>query len=299
MRGAALMPLHKILKEQTPVIHSEFPFNMFHQIRENQRMAIRPHWQEIDEIIFCRRGKCTIQIGSTLYPADPGDLFFINRGQFHSGTTHDMYVEFIAIVFNKSLIASKSPHPIHMKHITPYLSGESVFRNKISQLDKGYPEILDYLQRLFEEAENRYSGYELIVIAYLQIIVTLMSRNGLLIKNEQYGALLRERSLGNFANLFEYISRHISEKITIADAVQIVNMSPYHFCKTFKKLTGKTFIQFLNEFRIDEAEELLKSSNLAITSISEKVGFCNINYFDQIFKKYKGMTPSSYRKTLY
>jgi YesN/AraC family two-component response regulator len=43
----------------------------------------------------------------------------------------------------------------------------------------------------------------------------------------------------------------------------------------------------------------LINSNLAITSISEKVGFCNINYFDQIFKKYKGMTPSSYRKTFY
>jgi YesN/AraC family two-component response regulator len=210
-----------------------------------------------------------------------------------------MYVEFIAIVFSKSLIASKSPNPAYMKHLSPYLTGESVFQNKISPQDNGSPEILNYLLRLIKEAENRYSGYELIVNAYLQIIVALMSRNGLLIKNEQRRAWIRERSMDNFSNLFEYISRHISEKITIADAVQIVNMSPYHFCKTFKKLTGKTFIHFLNEFRIDEAEELLKNSTLDITTISEKVGFCNINYFDQIFKKYKGMTPSFYRKTLY
>ncbi len=60
-------------------------------------------------------------------------------------------------------------------------------------------------------------------------------------------------------------------------------------------MTGLTFVKFLNLYRINAAEELLSKTSLSITEISEKTGFCNINYFCRIFKQFKGYAPSKYR----
>ncbi|MFD1907037.1 helix-turn-helix domain-containing protein [Paenibacillus rhizoplanae] len=71
----------------------------------------------------------------------------------------------------------------------------------------------------------------------------------------------------------------------------------FHFCKTFKKLTGRTFIDYVNFCRMDEAQRLLLETDLTITEISGRVGCDNPNYFTKLYKQYKGLTPSQARKT--
>ena len=95
----------------------------------------------------------------------------------------------------------------------------------------------------------------------------------------------------------DYIKQHYSEKITLDFAASYVFMSPSHFSKLFKKSTGKNFVDYLSEIRIEKAKRLLLESTLLIYQISEQVGYTSFNYFTKVFKKYTGLTPEEYRQT--
>jgi AraC-like DNA-binding protein len=75
-------------------------------------------------------------------------------------------------------------------------------------------------------------------------------------------------------------------------------MAEPSFCRFFKKNTGKTFIEFLNEFRITHACKLLAESDFSITDICYECGYNNFSHFNSYFKKITGKSPSEYRKLL-
>ena len=63
----------------------------------------------------------------------------------------------------------------------------------------------------------------------------------------------------------------------------------------FKKDTGRTFHDYLNEYRIEQAKELLSKTNMKIFEVSESIGITNSQYFSRIFKEMTGRTPNEYR----
>ena len=65
----------------------------------------------------------------------------------------------------------------------------------------------------------------------------------------------------------------------------------------FKKETGQTFINYLNNYKIERSKDLLKNTNMTLLDISLEVGFNNQSYYSTIFKKYTNMTPQEYRET--
>ncbi len=80
---------------------------------------------------------------------------------------------------------------------------------------------------------------------------------------------------------------YISEKLYI---------SPSHLSRLFKKETGKNFIDFLKEYRLKKACELLKNTNIRITEISKMVGYDSTSYFTTIFHKFYNITPAQFRE---
>jgi len=65
----------------------------------------------------------------------------------------------------------------------------------------------------------------------------------------------------------------------------------------FKKETGQTFINYLNNYKIEKSKNLLENTNMTLLDISLEVGFNNQSYYSTIFKKYTNMTPLEYRET--
>ena len=87
-----------------------------------------------------------------------------------------------------------------------------------------------------------------------------------------------------------------SQPLTVKDAAALAQYSESNFCKTFKKITGDTFHNTLNRYRIRNACYLLKDSNLSINEIALQVGFVDTKTFCRVFKNYTGHTPSTFRK---
>jgi transcriptional regulator GlxA family with amidase domain len=73
-------------------------------------------------------------------------------------------------------------------------------------------------------------------------------------------------------------------------------MSPAHFSRTFRKVVGMSYQEYVNRKRIEKAKELLRTSPQSIAEIAAYVGFADNTGFGRIFKKVTGHTPSAYRK---
>jgi two-component system, response regulator YesN len=92
-----------------------------------------------------------------------------------------------------------------------------------------------------------------------------------------------------------FIEKNISKKVTLRDAASSVFITPKYLSRYFKKETGKGFRDYKLEAKLGKAKKLLTETGISISSLSEKVGYGNVESFSRIFKKKVGMPPSAYR----
>ncbi|MGX5856562.1 AraC family transcriptional regulator [Dyadobacter jiangsuensis] len=95
--------------------------------------------------------------------------------------------------------------------------------------------------------------------------------------------------------VLKYISDHHASDITLNDVASIACMTPNSFCRYFKRMTNKSFVQFLNEVRIRDAARLLAQEDLPISEVCDIVGYKSITNFNKQFKLIVGSTPKEYR----
>ena len=93
-----------------------------------------------------------------------------------------------------------------------------------------------------------------------------------------------------------YIQQHTTEVLTIHKAAALIHLSPSAFCKFFKRITGKTFSDYVNEIRIANVCNDLLATDKQVAEIAYENGFETLTYFNRIFLKKKNMRPSNYRK---
>lgn len=98
------------------------------------------------------------------------------------------------------------------------------------------------------------------------------------------------------ADVLNYINHHFMEDLSLDFIINYSHMSRANFCRVFKKETGNTFLQYLNNLRVAYAHSLLTKTNMSIQNIAEKTGFSSVLHFDRIFKNIHGSAPSIIRK---
>ena len=96
--------------------------------------------------------------------------------------------------------------------------------------------------------------------------------------------------------MLAYIRDYYENTITLKELAKIAGMSPKYFCRAFAQITGKTPIEYLNYYRIEQAGEQLVLTENSVTEIALNCGFHDMSYFTKSFAKYKGVCPTTVRK---
>jgi AraC-like DNA-binding protein len=96
-------------------------------------------------------------------------------------------------------------------------------------------------------------------------------------------------------SVLDYIGRNITEELSECELAEQNRQSVSAFCRSFRKHTGQTFVQYVNAMRIELACQHLTQDDLTVTEICYAIGFNNVSNFNRQFRLLKGMPPSKFR----
>ena len=93
----------------------------------------------------------------------------------------------------------------------------------------------------------------------------------------------------------EYIEQHQGDGLRLGDVAKAAHISPFYFCKMFKKATGLNFTDYVARVRIETAKNLLLNPNLRVSEIAFEAGFQSLTHFNRVFRGIVGESPTEYR----
>lgn len=185
---------------------------------------------------------------------------------------HNMLDEF-GDMFKKGIYNVKDAFILY-NLLTSYLYRLNV------EYDESYLYNIEQLLDLFDSAQNMIVYFKSIFEKYLN-------------EGHQYTPGKVKNNM--FKNILKYVNENFSKGISLQSISQKFTINPSYISQLFRKEVGITFTEYLTKLRISLASDLLKTTDLSVGEISEKVGYIDYFYFTRTFKKTIGKTPSQYR----
>jgi len=134
-------------------------------------------------------------------------------------------------------------------------------------------------------------------IAFLGILRDLaQSKDYKILNSTGYQLEITPQDNERLRIIFNFVRENFQRQMSLDEVADMISMTPPAFARYFKKNTGKTFTQFVNEYRLVHASKLLAEKPLSITDVCFESGFNNFSHFNKLFKEYTGKSPSDYRK---
>lgn len=272
----------------SPGIGSSFTCLKFLR-NENIKSHIWHYHPEI-ELIFVCGGSGKRQIGSNISYFTDGDLILIGSNLPHCGMTNENTKNDYEVViqFPVDFLGSDFWKATEMNKIL------SMLETAKSGIVFG-DEVKNALKTKIDALTEATSLNKLLIL--IEILDELSHSNDYKILNASKYYLQTQKEDNDRINIiFNYVKDHFKEQITLETVSELSNMTVPSFCRYFKKITNKTFTQFVNEYRITHSLKLLAEQPMSITEVCFDSGFNNFSYFNKTFKEHTQMSPSQYRK---
>lgn len=244
------------------------------------------------ELVYVRNGSGTLQIDSKILPYHNGALLFLGPNIPHADFGNKDFTDNFEVViqFTKSFVMEKLtvfPELRRLKRLIQASHGGLVFSTAVK----------DELADSFES---------MVSASALQKLVGFFGILECLSNTDQYERVVGKESnithktadVNRLETIFQFVNEHYDKQIQTEKLAKQIGLTPNSFCRFFKKMTKKTFVQFVNEFRIGKAVEIFNESALPVSDVMYKCGFNDPSYFTRQFKKYQGKTPSAYMMQL-
>lgn len=156
-------------------------------------------------------------------------------------------------------------------------------------------------KELFEQVSSfpQKQGLELVIGLLTLLNVMMAPGEQEFINSQHYEPVMEHKTDERMQKVLQYSIQHLNEEIKLEEVAKIANLSLSQFCRYFKLHTRKTYIQYLNELRIEHACSLLRKKDLSIAQVCYETGFQNLSHFNRQFLKIKRITPSAFRKGLH
>ena len=247
------------------------------------------HYHPEYELTLIVKGKGRRLIGDNHEYFESGDLVLIGPGLPHTwvsdsgikGKSEAIVIQFSLDFMNRFIeldeLASVNELLLRAKQ------GISIKGNKSAN-------VKEHLQQLPEK-----KGVEKIT-SLLHILNELSNLKSVSLASSFYQPLKGTENEKRINKVCQYIQKHAADPLTIHQVAALIHLSPSAFCKFFKRITGKTFSDYVNDIRIANVCSQLMATDKQVSEIAFENGFETLTYFNRIFLKKKNISPSGYRK---
>jgi AraC-like DNA-binding protein len=248
------------------------------------------HFHEPYEIYYLLSGERNYFIKDNTYRIGKGDIVFIDKNELHK--TGDAGVpnhERILINFHERFLHNFD-EPLLFEP----------FRRKIRRLRLNLPE-REWMERLLfemlQEDKEELPGHFASLQARLVTLLLWCGRR--LDRQEREQAPYEHESPAHkkISEIVEFINDAYDAPLSLESVAKTHYVSPFHLSRMFKRVTGFSFVEYVNTVRVREAQRLLKETEWKVTRISEAVGYENLGHFGRVFKQMTKTNPLDYRKS--
>lgn len=239
------------------------------------------HYADTMELLLCDNLSGSVTIDATQYPLSGQQVFVIPPNIVHAsnippcgGTQYVLKVSF--------------PDMEHYLRLSNCLEARGC---RIEQFSYQCPESRE-VEALIS-ALIRHDGDLPLCLMYIYQLFLLLSRYT--DDRREAGGIGARFKSSSLQELMNWTQQNYMRKITVAEAASLSGYSKFHFCTRFKDLTGMTYMQYLSTVRISHACRLLRNGE-SVQKTCQDVGFDNLSYFIQLFRRMQHLTPYQYAR---
>ncbi len=247
-------------------------FKIFLHVDGNHKMPAM-HYHDAYEIYILEDGERFYMIEDKLVCLRARDILLIKPNVIHCT---------IGGTYRKSTIEFTNDYL--RKFFTDYgmeLATKCFEKSVIRVREKDFPQVLSMMERLLANNDD--------MSAFISLFMLL--ENNISRKTHDF------HDTANLAtNIVDYITAYYDDIDNLEEIANHFYISKQRLCHLFKQHTGTTIVKYINVLKVHASFEYLFNTDLSISEIAEKSGFCNVQYFSQVFKSIAGVSPLVYRK---
>ena len=268
----------------------------FLTVDDDHRVRMNRH--DYFEVLYLCSGSANCHIQDRLLPFNEGDLAIIGSTLYHRIECESSVPLMIAALFFKPDLIRCDGASDSTEYLAPFLLQDEHFPH-IVPADTGVPRhVLDLMLRIRAEIPATSARGRLAVKTYTKMLLMLLVNQYSSYAGTANTYQHQKQDLERLRPLFRYLGDNRAEPIHVRNASRVCGMSESHFMSMFKRVTGLSFINYLNHFRIECAHSLLANTDQSMAQISQDVGFCDQSYFGTGFRRIVGVTPAAYRRRI-
>jgi AraC-like DNA-binding protein len=257
------------------------------------------NWHERLELFIPLSGSGEFVNGDHRTAFDAGDVLVIDTMKLHGlADFRGRKRRAMVVTFMPEFVYTLGAPMCDSVFLTPFYRAAGQPPAIVSNSDPLAPALEEALSRLAQcyfmtsDLLQRQAGCKAFL---LQVLYFLVARTGTG-ESTRSEYLRRQEQSQQLGRLHEYLLERFDQKVSIAQAASIAGMSESRFMRYFRTVTGETFVAYLNRLRLERAAQLLDEGDLSIADIAMAVGFSDQSYFDRLFRRHFGRTPSEVRR---
>lgn len=258
------------------------------------------NWKNVNSpftrLYYVTEGSAQIELPDGIYTLSPKHMYFIPAFTIHTNICKSNFVHYYLHIYedhysdNDWLDHWKFPVEIEATDLDLALFKRLCEINPHMTLQKSDPTTYDnnptLMQNLIKNRQRAFCDK----VESRGIVFQLLSRFF------RQGQSKIEMEDNRIAKTVLYIRKHLNEAIELEKLAEISCLSKDHFIRLFKKELGTTPLQYINQKKIEKAQLLLITEELAVKEIAFQLAFDDYSYFNRLFKKTTGVTPQEYRR---
>jgi AraC family transcriptional activator of pobA len=248
------------------------------------------------EIFFVCSGATSFVVEDRRLSMEPGDMAIIGSALHHSTQCSPHARSRIGALYFDPNFISGDEMACSAEYLGPFLDQDPGFPHVVLAAT-GLPlQILDLMEMIQQEMPGSSRPSRLAIKTYLKTILILLVKHYSTYARRVDSFKRQQRALQSLEKFFEFLPRHVGDMIHAPDAARMCDLDEAEFATYLRQLTGRSFRNYLNQYRVERAQTALAETNHPISEIAQEMGFCDQSYFGAVFHKFTGMTPLAYRR---
>ena len=252
------------------------------------------HWHEEFEYILAVNGPLTVDVSKERLTLQTGQGVFLNSGVFHAveqAETGDALLH--SGVFHPRLVGGMDTI-FWQKLVHPLLQPGAPAFFRLDAACGWQAEVLQHLQEAWAQVAQEPFDYENAARYHLAAALHLLGLQctGGRAKVSQQEQIAAQR----MKQMLRFVEEHYAEELTVERIAACVALSESACLRSFRQLLGVTPIQYVKQFRVEKAAQLLRTTRLKTGEIGAECGFADGSYFIKTFRELKHCTPKEYRQ---